>query len=253
MRIIGTNKIINIAPLFASWDEVAVLSCLQGHMGQVWADNEDAPTVAKIVFAGFCYVAGDANSAQAREILRQIPKGFELQLNSEAWHKTAQETLADTTQKFTRFNFKRDFGMFDREKLRSHIKTLPDWYEISLIDEEMFRYLPTLNWSRGHCSQLPSFAKFQKYGAGFVALYRGEPICAASPYVYSDEGIDIQIDTVKLHRRKGIAAACAASLILECLDKAIFPVWSADCKESCYLAEKLGYQLDRESVSYEIV
>jgi len=60
--------------------------------------------------------------------------------------------------------------------------------------------------------------------------------------LYND-GIEIQIDTREDHRRKGLAAACGAALILECLKRGIYPGWDAANMESVRLAEKLGYRL----------
>jgi len=251
MKIVRKDKLNNIAPLFDGWEEVSILSCLQGHNGQAWADDEDAPTVAKIVFMDFCYVAGDASSPQARELLRQIPIGSELQVNSEAWHKIVAEELPNTTYPLTRYKFKKDLTLFDKEKLQSYVQALPKEYVIVPIDDKMFCRFPTEVFDY-HCAQFTSYEDFQKYGAGFVVLYENEPVCVASSCTYSDNFIDIQIDTEEEHRRKGLATACSARLILECLDKRIFPCWDSDCDESRYLAEKLGYQLERECVSYEI-
>jgi len=242
---------LNIAPLFNGWEEVAILSYMQGHMGQAWADDEDTPTVAKIESEGVCYIAGDATSPQARELLRQIPIDMELQANSEAWHQLVAEELPNTTYPITRYKFKKDPALFDKEKLQSYAKTLPKDYAIAPIDEAMFSYLPTTGLG-GHCMQFASYANFQKYGAGFVVLHEGEPVCVASPATYCDSFIDIQIDTHPKHRRKGLATACATNLILECLAKGIFPCWDADCDESKCLAEKLGYQLEREAVTYDV-
>ena len=252
MNIVNPDKFCNIAPLFSGWDDVIILSGLQGHMGQVWADNEDSPTIAKIELLGFCYVAGDADSSQAKELLHQLPGGLELQLNDEAWHNLVVQEIDDKVHKFSRFKFKRDSSLFDKANLQSYIHKLPKGYEVASIDEVMFRQLLTLDWAEEHCSQFSSFELFQKYGVGFVVLYEGKPICAASPYAYCDGIIDVQIDTVEEHRKKGIATACSARLILECLDRGIFPSWNADCDESRYLAEKLGYQLDKECMCYGI-
>jgi len=251
MKMVSKDKLKNIVPLFDGWQEVVILSCLQGHMGQAWADDEDAPTVAKIESMGFCYVAGDANSPQAGELLRQIPVDSELQINSEAWRKLVAEELPSTVYPLTRFKFKKDATLFDREKLQLYARSLPEGYVIASIDEAMFRRFPTEVFDC-HCVQFASCADLQQYGAGFVVLCEGEPVCVASPYSYCDNFIDIQIDTEEGHQRKGLATACAARLILECLNKGIFPSWDADCDESRYLAEKLGYQLEKEIVSYEI-
>jgi len=251
MKIVRKDKLNNIAPLFNGWEDVAILSCLQGHMGQAWADDEDTPIVAKIISVGFCYVAGDASSPQAKELLRQVPIGIELQVNSEEWHKITAETIPNTVYPLTRFKFKKDTTLFDKKKLHSYVQALPEDYIIVPIDEVMFSRFPTDVFDN-HCMQFASYADFQKYGVGFVVLYEDEPVCVASSYTYSNNSIDIQIDTEEQHQRKGLATACAARLILECLDKGIFPCWDADCDESRYLAEKLGYQLERECESYEI-
>jgi len=253
MKLVGKDKMKNIAPLFGGWNEVGILSCLQGHVGQAFVDNEDVPSVAMICHSGFCYVAGDAESPRAKELLWNIHKDcMELQLRDEEWQRLAEREFGKKIEKFTRYKFKRNAELFDREKLQGYIDALPDGYEIAKIDERMFKCLRTYEWAEYHCAQFISFEELRKYAIGFVVLYDGEPICAATPFYYCDEAIDIQIDTVEEHRRKGIATACAARLILDCLDRWIFPNWSADCAESRYLAEKLGYELDKEDVSYAI-
>ena len=47
-----------------------------------------------------------------------------------------------------------------------------------------------------------------------------------------------EIDTQEDHRRKGLAYACGAKLILECLEKGLYPSWDAQNKWSVALAEK---------------
>jgi len=253
MNIVPQDKLKNIAPLYSGWDEVVILSCLQGHTGQAWADNADAPTVARIESLGFCFVSGNADSPQARELLHQIPVGLELQFNSKTWHKLVKEEMDDRTYKFTRYKFKRDSSLFDKEKLRSYTQALPEGYVLAPIDEVMFKHLPTFDWADCHCAQFSSYEEFQEHGLGFVVLFNNEPICAASPYTYCNGIIDVQIDTAEHHRQKGIATACAARLILKCLDRGIFPSWNADCDESRHLAEKLGYQIEKECKCYEML
>ncbi|MCL1787133.1 MAG: GNAT family N-acetyltransferase [Defluviitaleaceae bacterium] len=251
MKLISKEKRSSIAPLFEGWGDVGILSYLQGHGGQAWADDEDAPTVANITSMDVCYVAGNADSPQAKELLRQIPIGNELQVHSEAWHKAVAEAIPNTTYPITRYKFKKDAALFDKDKLRAYIQALPKEYTIAPIDEAMFNHFPTEVFDC-HCTQFASFAEFEKYGAGFVVLHQGEPVCAASSFTYSDSLIDVQIDTAEDHQRKGLATACAANLILACLERGIFPCWDADCDESRHLAEKLGYQLERECETYEI-
>ena len=76
--------------------------------------------------------------------------------------------------------------------------------------------------------------------------------CGASSYSTYDKGIEIEIDTREDHRRKGLAYACGAKLILECQKRDLYPSWDAQNKSSVALAEKLGYHFSHEYVAYEV-
>ena len=56
----------------------------------------------------------------------------------------------------------------------------------------------------------------------------------------------------KDYRRQGLALACSAAFLLECLGKNLIPNWSAVNLQSVGLAEKLGYVYDREYQVYQI-
>lgn len=77
-----------------------------------------------------------------------------------------------------------------------------------------------------------------------MALKDDQPVSGASSYATYREGIEIEIDTREEYRRMGLAYACGAGLILECLERNIYPSWDAHNLESVALAEKLGYHYD---------
>ena len=81
---------------------------------------------------------------------------------------------------------------------------------------------------------------------------KGRIVSGASSYSRYDKGIEIEIDTEKAHRRRGLATAAGAALILECLSRGLYPSWDAQNKWSVALAEKLGYHFDHEYVAYEV-
>ena len=63
-----------IAPLFAGWEESLIWSCLQGCMGEAWADRKENPESARIILGDFCYLAGKvtqglSNRSQPKEAL----------------------------------------------------------------------------------------------------------------------------------------------------------------------------------------
>ena len=68
----------------------------------------------------------------------------------------------------------------------------------------------------------------------------------------NNEGIEIEVDTVEEERRKGLATAASAALILRCLDEGLYPSWDAQNMISVHLAEKLGYEYDHEYTAYEV-
>ena len=78
-----------------------------------------------------------------------------------------------------------------------------------------------------------------------VILRDGVPVSGASSYSSYRDGIEIQIDTKREYRRKGLASISGAALILECLERGLYPSWDAQNKESVILAKKLGYHYDR--------
>lgn len=65
-------------------------------------------------------------------------------------------------------------------------------------------------------------------------------VAGASSYSTYDKGMEIEIDTREDHRRKGLAYVCGAKLILEGLEKVLYPSWDAQNKWSVALAQKLG-------------
>ena len=88
-------------------------------------------------------------------------------------------------------------------------------------------------------------------GLGFVALRGEELLAGASSYSSYPGGIEIEIDTRKDQRRQGLARACGARLMLECLERGLFPSWDAANKTSAHL-ETLGYRFREEYVVYEL-
>jgi predicted GNAT family acetyltransferase len=91
-----------------------------------------------------------------------------------------------------------------------------------------------------------------EHGIGYVILQNDEIISGASSYTYCDGRIEITIETREDFRKRGLALACAARLILECLERDIYPRWDAANIASVALAEKLGYRFSRDYGVYSI-
>ena len=91
----------------------------------------------------------------------------------------------------------------------------------------------------------PNYAAFKSRGRGAAVLVQGQLVAGASSYSVYHGGIEIEIDTKPEFRRKGLATACGARLILECLARGLYPSWDAHDLRSVMLAEKLGYHRDK--------
>ena len=55
-----------------------------------------------------------------------------------------------------------------------------------------------------------------------------------------------------LQGNSGLLAAAAAGLILECLERGLYPSWDAANLSSVALAEKLGYTFSHEYTAFEV-
>ncbi len=93
---------------------------------------------------------------------------------------------------------------------------------------------------------------FLERGLGIVALKDGQLAAGASSYSRYREGIEIEVDTRQDQRRLGLATACCARLILECLNRGLYPSWDAQNRISLHLAEMLGYEFSHEYPAYEV-
>ena len=72
----------------------------------------------------------------------------------------------------------------------------------------------------------------------------------ASSYTWYPGGIEIEIVTRQDVQRCGLGSACASQLILNCLDRGLYPSWDAANKTSLHLAESLGYAFSHEYAAY---
>ncbi len=246
-----------IAPLFAGWEESLIWSCLQGCMGNAWADSQRHPKSARIILADFCYFAGKVNrelvteeiSTCSRDYLIMVPPMDE---TGEAWAWEIEQVYKDRCKRVERYAIRKEPGIFDRKKLLEIAGSLDAEYEVKLIDEDIFRQTREQEWARDFTSQYRDYEEYHRRGLGVAVTHHGELIAGASSYTVYREGIEIEIGTRKDYRRKGLASVCGARLILECIERNLYPSWDAQNKWSVALAEKLGYHFERAYPAYEI-
>ncbi|WP_367567436.1 GNAT family N-acetyltransferase [Lacrimispora sp.] len=234
------------ASLFHGWEDGLIRSCLQGYMGNIILDNEENPASAVIELGDFCFFAGNPNDAlltafHGAKLL--IPKG-------EPWEKLIEDFYGNRVTKTFRYAIKKEPDIFDIKRLNAYIETLDCCYELKLFDREIFEMAKNEEWSVDLCSQFRDYGDYGKRAVGTAILHQGKLVAGASPYAVYHGGIEIEIDTKPEYRRNGLATVCGARLILECLQRNIYPGWDAHDLRSVALAEKLGYHLDYPYVTY---
>jgi GNAT superfamily N-acetyltransferase len=253
MPIYNVQDKETIAHLFNGWDETLIWSCLQGYMGVAYADSLMLPLSAQICTGDFIFFAGTVN----HDLILNKPANLKtsyaiLAPQNQEWEQAIEHCYKNKVTRHIRYATKKEQGVFDEEKLQSIITRLPVQYELKPIDRALFREILALQWARDLCSNYKSFEEYRSIGMGVVVQKDGNIVSGASSYTSFNGGIEIEIDTRKDERRKGLASACGASLILGCLKRGWYPSWDAHNKESLALAQKLGYHFDREYPVYEI-
>lgn len=253
MHAISKKNLQRIAPLFEGWNETPVWSCLQGHLGQAFADDPDSPQSAQISIGDFCFFAGMPDP----ELIKNIPDPgsvpvITLITRQKSWHPLIESIYDGRHEKFIRYALKKEPEAFDQEQLRANLTALPQDCEICQIDGTLYSAVRSEDWSRDLCSQFKSAQDYTQNGLGFVIIKNHEIIAGASSYTYYNGGIEIQIDTKRPYRRQGLARIAGSRLILECLHQNRYPSWDAVSWESLHLAESLGYHLETPYTAYAV-
>jgi len=221
-------------------------------MGKAWVDNKEEPKFAVVLVADFCHFLGAISSPEdemkVKEMLDQC-KRHVIVANHPSWVEIIEKYYPESFKRFNRYSIKREPDVFDKQTLTKYIAKVEDEFKIERIDEDLYHKVIEDPFMADCCSNFSSLEDFLKHGIGYVILHDEVIIAGASSYSYCGGYIDITIGTKDEYRQKGLALACASKVILECLEKNIYPVWDAVDMRSVALAEKLGYSFDKE---YEV-
>nr|MBQ6241204.1 GNAT family N-acetyltransferase [Lachnospiraceae bacterium] len=241
-ELTDTSKVAN---LFAGMDDTLILSCLQNVMGQIFVTDPEEPRSAMTFLGRFAFYAGEPD----RTLVAEKPEGFVIMVpQNEAWAKLIEECFPQA-EKELRYAIRKN-TKFDRASLERIAAALPSGYEVRRIDAEIYDMCMASGLFIDCVCHFGSKEQYLEHGRGFAVLKDGQLVSAASSFTVYREGIEIEIDTVEEERRKGLASAAGARLILSCLDEGLYPSWDAANMDSVHLAEKLGYEFSHEYVTY---
>ncbi|WP_338217366.1 GNAT family N-acetyltransferase [Lacticaseibacillus salsurivasis] len=224
------------APLFAGWPETPIYSCLSGTMGQL---TGTANTAAAVI-GDFVFLAGEPDAALLTSIAALQPQI--VVPRTDAWTPVIEGTYGTRAKRFERYATVKTTAGFEPRRLQQ-LATPPAGTQLVALDQHWFAECQTLAWAEDFTRQFRNFDQFARLACGVLALREGELVAGASAYSAYPGGIEIEVDTRADCRRRGLATACSAQLILTCLARGLYPSWDAHTKTSLALAQKLGYQL----------
>lgn len=241
------------APLFGEWEETIIWSCLQGIMGSIYADDPSAPASAMAMLGNFAFLAGKPNAEltafkpeECRQTYMILVPG-----NKDLEHMILH-VFGGRAFVISRYAIKKEPDCFDRQYLESIVSSLDKDCDLRLIDEPLYHMCASEPWSSDLVAQFKDYEEYRRLGLGAVILKDNRIVSGASSYSRYRDGIEIEIDTREEYRRRGLACICGARLILECLDRKLYPSWDAHTRASVALAEKLGYHYSHTYTAVEV-
>lgn len=275
VRLANVEERRRAARVFGGWPEAIIWSCLEGVMGAVYGDNRENPQSVMAVLGDFCFFAGqpkrelalmggaepkllerrnEVNSLLAEGMPADWGREFAIMVpQNPSWAELLEECYGEQARKITRYAIKKEAGVFNLLQLQRAVRSLPPEYQLKIIDQEYFSLCRSEAWSRDLVAQFTDYEQFMHLGLGIVAVNGGHVVSGASTYARYRSGIEIEIDTCAGYRRKGLAYACGARLIIECLRRGLYPSWDAHNPASVALAKKLGYHAGAPYPAYEVM
>ncbi len=247
------HDLSKLSPFYQDWEESMIWSCFQRVMGEAYADNTENPQSAVVCVNCFAFAAGKPDELLIRDWYHEKAADFSIiTARDDSWNEIFERVGKDKSRRVERYVIKKEEGIFDVAQLNTMVEQLSGQYELRPIDEPLYNRCKEHDWSADWVQGYETYDKYCKYGLGIVALYGEEIVAGASSYSSYLGGIEVQIDTKEEYRRRGLATACGAKLILECLKRGLYPSWDAQNKWSVSLAEKLGYHYSHAYTAYEV-
>jgi hypothetical protein len=207
--------------------------------GHLWVDSLESPKVARLQLSVLNVFAGDSTVDAARELVKMFEPmqvGFGPDAN---WTRLLKEVWGESLGVQRRVFFSPK--SLDIDHLKNLQSQLPAGYKLERMDLETIRRV-----DKRRAMHIPMFfgtsEDFYKMGIAFCVKFEDKVVSMASTFTPYTDQFEIQVDTPdEVHRRKGLATAVSAALIVHALENGLTPHWDAANEPSVQLALKLGY------------
>jgi len=184
-------------------------------------------------------LAGDNTSPDAEEIVRMIEPMQLVFGPDDGWTRIIKELWGERlgVQPRTLFSPK----SLDLDHLRHLREQITPEYTLERMDLETIQGVDKRR-AMHILTFFGSSEDFFNMGIAYCIKHEGKVVSMASTFTpYTDE-FEIQVDTLDHeHRRKGLATAVSAALMVHALENGLVPYWDAANEASIHLALKLGY------------
>ena len=194
-------------------------------------------TSAAVVVSDSVELCGDFDS----EIYTELRKSDELHLMAPPpdWLPAIEKDDAFTANAYTRTAFE----AMSPAKAQELGETFEpdDRFEVVSIDSEIVTQLLSEEWSADLVRNTMAPPNNMLGGFGFVTKIDGNIAGGVGCYTMYPNGIEVEIDTHRAYRRRGIATRLAGRMIHECGRRGLECHWDAMNRESAALATKLGF------------
>lgn len=253
---LGSTKRQTIQSICRDSEEVLVRGAMEGTMGRVFVPQLEDSSYCLIHVCDFAYVLGvPPNGERALDLKSQIYEVCShdfITPGDERWEVWLEDEFQGKYRLMSRYALKKDENHFDKPALEGYKKNIPEGIRIRRIDERMYHLALKEEWSRDFVSNFEDEKRFMNDGLGYVATKGREILSGCSAYGYSGGMVEIRVATRKDCQRQGLALACSAAFLLECMERGIYPNWDAANERSVSLAEKLGYIFHRKYQVYQL-
>ena len=244
------------ARITEGWDNNFVKICLEGRIGEIYANDPEAPSAAMFRVNEIILFGGEPD----REIAKFVPPTYKTHFalmsakdDDERWYSLIEDVYGERATRIRRYaTAVNSFDDFDLEYLKEASAALPDGYETVPIDETLYNFCKNDGDFSDFVAQYPTWEEFDRRAIGFICLYHGEPASGISTFADYEGTIELELATKPAHRRRGLAAAVSARIVLECVRRGLYPSWDAANVASLNLSYRFGYHLDHEYTAYEI-
>jgi GNAT superfamily N-acetyltransferase len=208
---------------------------VEGQMGRAYVDDPERPTAYRITVGPFWYFAGDADGPGGHALLAEFPAYNLLMPSPQEWIEAARETFGERLVGFLRYSL--DAATLSEAHLSAVLDRSPHRDYIQRVDAALLARPDNFV----EIEDFESAGDFLERGIGYTLLEGDRLAGAAYSSLVCSRGIEVSLFVDEPFRRRGVATAISAALLLECVRRGLRPNWDAANLESCALAEKLGY------------